>query len=155
MGIGSFQVAFGHQFKSRGGPELRSTLEQEQGGYMDAEEGGDDLARRSLIDISVESWRLAKLFGRVLGKLDAGEAPRYANQLRYFLKKLDDGLEAVGVKIVSLEGQPYDPGMAASPLNIADFGPEDRLVVEQMVEPVLMGTKGLVKTGTVMLKKVG
>jgi len=122
---------------------------------MDAEEGGDDLARRSLIDISVESWRLAKLFGRVLGKLDAGEAPRYANQLRYFLKKLDDGLEAVGVKIVSLEGQPYDPGMAASPLNIADFGPEDRLVVEQMVEPVLMGTKGLVKTGTVMLKKVG
>jgi hypothetical protein len=115
---------------------------------------GDDPARRSLIDMSIESWRLAKLFARVLDKLDAGEAPRYANQLRYFLKKLDDGLEAVGLKIVSLEGQLYDPGMAASPLNISDFGPEDKLMVDQMVEPVLMGPDGLVKGGTVMLRKV-
>lgn len=123
---------------------------------MDTEEGGaaDEIARRSLIDISVESWRFAKLFGRVLSKLDAGEAPRYANQMRYFLKKLDDGLDALGLRMVSLEGQPYDPGMAVSPLNIADFGPEDRLVVDQMVEPVLMGPEGLVKGGTVMLRKV-
>ena len=111
------------------------------------------VAHRSLIDIAVESWRFAKLFGRILNKLDAGEAPRYANQLRYFLKKVDDGLEAVGIKIVSLEGQQYDPGMAASPLNIADFGPEDKLIVDQMVEPVLMGPEGLVKAGTVMLKR--
>lgn len=122
---------------------------------MDAEvDGVEGSARRSLIDISVESWRFARLFARVLVKLDESEAPRYLNQLRYFEKKLEDGLDAVGLKIVSLEGEIYDTGMAASPLNITDFGPEDKLVVDQMVEPILMGPDGLVKGGTVMLRKV-
>jgi hypothetical protein len=107
-----------------------------------------------LIDVSVEGWRFARVFGRLLGKLDAGEAPRYANQARYFLKKIDDGLESFGLRIVSLEGQPYDPGMAVSALNVADFGPDDLLVVDQMVEPVVMGPEGLVRGGTVMLAKV-
>lgn len=121
---------------------------------MDSNRGGpDDASRQSLIDLSVESWRFARLFGRVLTKLDAGDAPRYASQLRYFLKRLDEGLDVVGLKIVNLEGQQYDPGMAASALNISEFGPEDKLVVDQMVEPVLMGREGLVKSGTVMLKK--
>jgi hypothetical protein len=44
--------------------------------------------------------------------------------------------------------------MAASPLNIADFGPDDRLYVDQMVEPIVMGQEGLVKAGTLMLVKV-
>lgn len=119
-----------------------------------AEKEAADGVRESLIDIAIESWRFAKLFGRVLGKLDAGEAPRYASQLRYFLKKLDDNLDTAGLKLVSLEGQIYDSGMAASPLNIADFGPDDHLVVEQMIEPILMGPHGLVKAGTIMLEKV-
>jgi len=108
--------------------------------------------QQPLIDISLESWRFAKLFVRLLAKLDAGEAPRYANQHRYFLKRLDEALDATGLRIVNLEGHPFDPGMAASPLNIGDFGPDDPLVVDQMVEPVLMGKDGVVRTGTVMLK---
>ena len=114
----------------------------------------NDLAQKTLIDMTVESWRFAKLFIRVLDKLDAGEAPRYANQVRYFMKKIDDGLDLLGFRIVNLEGLPYDTGMAATPLNIADFGPDDKLIVSQMVEPVLMGSDGLVKSGTVMLSKV-
>lgn len=115
---------------------------------------GESAERQALIDASVEGWRFARVFGRLLSKLDAGEAPRYANQARYFLKKIDDGLEGFGLRIVSLEGQPYDPGMAVSALNIADFAPDDVLVVEQMVEPVVMGPEGLVRGGTVMLAKV-
>lgn len=110
--------------------------------------------QKALIDISVEGWRFARIFGRLISKLDAGEAPRYTNQARYFLKKIDDGLEVFGLRIVSLEGQPYDTGMAVSALNIADFGPDDVLFVEQMVEPVVMGSEGLVRGGTVMLAKV-
>lgn len=114
----------------------------------------DSAERKALIDASVEGWRFARVFGRLLSKLDAGEAPRYANQARYFLKKIDDGLEGFGLRIVNLEGQPYDPGMAISALNISDFGPDDVLVVEQMVEPVVMGPEGLVRGGTAMLAKV-
>lgn len=117
-----------------------------------ASESADNL-RQPFIDVVIESWRFSKLFARVLNKLEASEAARYANQLRYFQKRLDDSLAVASLKIVSLEGQPYDAGMAASPLNIEDFEPDDALIVDQMVEPVLMGPDGIVKSGTVMLKK--
>lgn len=115
---------------------------------------GENLERKALIDISIEGWRFTRVFGRLLSKLDAGEAPRYANQARYFIKKIDDAMDGFGMKIVSLEGQPYDPGMAVSALNIADFGPDDILVIDQMVEPIVMGQDGLIRGGTVMLAKV-
>lgn len=115
---------------------------------------GESPEQKALIDVSIEGWRFARVFGRLISKLDAGEAPRYANQARYFLKKIDDGLEGFGLRIVSLEGQPYDTGMAVSALNITDFGPDDALFVEQMVEPVVMGPDGLVRGGTAMLAKV-
>jgi hypothetical protein len=112
-----------------------------------------DQLERSLIDIAVESWRFSRLFARVVNKLDAGEAGRYVNQLRYFQKKVEESLEATGLKLVNVEGQPFDPGMAASALNIGDFGPDDALLVDQMVEPIIMSPEGLKKQGTVMLRK--
>ena len=109
---------------------------------------------QSLIDIAVESWRFSRLFGKVVGKLDAGESGRYINQIRYFQKKVEESLDSNGLKLVNVEGQPYDAGTAASALNLGDFGPEDVLLVEQMLEPIIMGPKGLRKQGTVMLRKV-
>lgn len=116
--------------------------------------GTNDQLERSLIDIAVESWRFSRLFSRVVSKLDAGEAGRYVNQLRYFQKKVEESLDASGLKLVNVEGQPFDPGMAVSALNIGDFGPDDQLLVDQMVEPIIMGPEGLRKQGTVMLRKV-
>ena len=110
---------------------------------------------RSLIDIAVESWRFSRLFGKVVSKLDAGESGRYINQLRYFQKKIEESLEASALKLVNVEGQPFDPGMAASAVNAGDFGPDDLLLVDQMVEPIIMGPNGIRKEGTVMLRKVG
>lgn len=124
------------------------------GSFMESTANGPaDSLRQPFIDLAIESWRFSKLFSRVLHKLEPSEAVRYSNQQRYFLKRLDDSLAIAGLKIVSLEGQPYDLGMAASPLNIEDFGPDEQLIVDQMVEPVLMGPEGIVKSGTVMLKK--
>ena len=123
---------------------------------MDKLPGHPDHAfRQALMDIAVESWRFARLFSRTLNKLDAGEAPRYTNQHRYYTKRLEEVLNSVGLKLVNLEGQPYDTGMAATALNISDFGPEDQLIVEQMVEPIIMGDEGLLKAGIVVLKKAG
>lgn len=116
--------------------------------------GVNEQMEQSLIDMAVESWRFARLFSRVVNKLDAGESSRYVNQLRYFQKKLEESLDANGLKLVNVEGQPYDPGIAASALNVGDFGPDDELLVDQMVEPIIMGPEGLRKQGTVMLRKV-
>ncbi len=109
---------------------------------------------KSLIDISVESWRFSRLFARLISKLDAGEGARYTSQYRYYLKRLEESLEGAGLTLVNVEGQPYDPGVAATALNIGDFGPDDDLAVEQMIEPIIMGSEGLVRRGTVMLRKV-
>lgn len=122
---------------------------------MESEQsGGSEQLERSLIDIAVESWRFARLFARLVNKLDAGDGSRYLSQIRYFQKKVEESLDASGLKLVNVEGHQFDPGMAASALNIGDFGPDDVLVVEQMVEPIIMGTEGLRKQGTVMLRKV-
>jgi len=115
----------------------------------------DPKVESSLIDIAVESWRFSRLFGKLVSKLDAGESGRYANQLRYFQKKVEESLESTGLKLVNIEGQPYDPGMPVAALNVGDFGPDDVLLVDQMVEPIIMGPNGLRKQGTVMLRKLG
>lgn len=91
---------------------------------------------------------------RALGKLDAGESQRYLSQLKYHIEKLEKNLGSLGVRLVNLEGHPYDAGMAVKALNMEDFTAEDLLVVEQMLEPVIMGGDGLLREGTVMLKKV-
>ena len=70
------------------------------------------------------------------------------------MKKMElDGAKAE-LKIVNVEGQIYDPGMAATPLNLDEFATAENLVVEQMVEPIIMGAEGIVRTGTVILRRV-
>ena len=110
--------------------------------------------RDAVISMAVESWRFGRVFERLLLKLDAGEQNRYLGQFRWFIKKVEDALEQAHLRIVNVEGHPFDPGMAATPLNIEEFDANDVLMVDQMLEPVIMGKEGLVKTGTVTLRKV-
>ncbi len=110
--------------------------------------------QQSLISIASESWRFSRVFERLVMKLDAGEKSRYQSQLRWFTKKVDEALAQVELRIVNVEGHPFDPGMAATPLNIEEFKPEDSLVVDQMLEPIIMDKNGLVKSGTVILRKL-
>jgi hypothetical protein len=117
--------------------------------FNDAPDPSHDI----LIEMAVESWRFSRLFSKVLTKLDAGDSNRYANQVRYFQKRVEQSLEAIGLKLVNVEGHPFDAGMAATAINIADFDADDALLVDQMLEPVIMGPDGLRKQGTVMLRK--
>jgi hypothetical protein len=110
--------------------------------------------RAAVVNMAIESWRFAKVFDRLLLKLDAGEQNRYQSQFRWFIKKVEDALAQAELRIVNVEGHPFDPGMAATPLNIEEFNPEDSLMVDQMIEPIIMGEEGLVKTGIVTLRKV-
>jgi len=116
--------------------------------------GRIDALNKVIISMAVESWRFARVFDRMLMKLDAGEQTRYRSQFRWFIKKVEESLEEAGLRIVNVEGHPFDPGMAATPLNIEEFDANDTLIVDQMFEPIIMGKEGLVKTGTVTLRKV-
>lgn len=110
--------------------------------------------RDAVISMAVESWRFGRVFDRLLLKLDAGEQNRYKSQFRWFIKKVEEALEHADLRIVNVEGHPFDPGMAATPLNIEEFDAKDSLMVDQMLEPIIMGNEGLVKTGTVTLRKI-
>lgn len=109
--------------------------------------------QKVIIDIAVDSWRFSRLFLKMLNKLDASEASRYASQFQYYLEKLEQNLRTAGISLVNLEGQHYDPGMAVTVLNMEDFTANDNLMVEQMIEPIIMGEDGLIRGGTVMLGK--
>ena len=113
-----------------------------------------DTMRETVVSMAVESWRFGRVFERLLLKLDAGEQNRYKSQFRWFLKKVEDALEQSDMKLVNVEGHLFEPGMAATPLNIEEFEADDILMVDQMLEPIIMGKEGLVKTGTVTLRKV-
>jgi len=86
-------------------------------------------------------------------KLDVVSQDRLANQARFFIRQLDDILTCHGCKIVNLEGHPFDVGVAAHALNLDDFSQNDALVVDQMLEPLVMGPEGVLRMGTVLLKK--
>ena len=120
---------------------------------MDKQDGEPTDLEHLLTDIAVEGWRFARVFARVLNKMDAGEGSRYVNQHRYYLKRLEENLEQAGMRFVDLEGSAYDPGLAATALNLGDFEPDDCLLVDHMVEPIVMGRDGIVRVGTVVLRK--
>ena len=121
----------------------KRTVERNVEGHKDA-----------IINLAIESWRFAKVYERVITRLDTNQTQRYTRQLQQFVKKAEESLEGVGLRIVNVEGYPYDPGMAATPLNIEHFEPEDHLVVDKMLEPIVMEGTVLAKTGTVTLRRV-
>ncbi len=125
-----------------------------KGLLMNQESEQSPQLEKALMEVAIDSWRLSKLFIRAISKLDAGDGSKYASQLRYFQKRIEESLESGGLRLVNLEGQPFDAGMAASALNGGDFEPDDVLIVDQMVEPIVMGKDGLKREGTVMLRKV-
>lgn len=107
-----------------------------------------------IIKIVTENWRLMKLFIKVSTKLDASETLRFMNQLRYFEKVINDSLEELGFRIENLEGELYDPGMAAIAINIDEFSADDNLFVEQMLEPLILSQDGIKKQAKIKLIKV-
>lgn len=113
-----------------------------------------DIIDQSLVDIAVESWRFGKVFERVMSKLDTGNRERYLNQYTYFEKKVEVALSLAGLKIVNIEHQTFDIGMAATPLNMDDFQSGDTLFVDQMIEPIIIKNGLVLRKGTVMLGRV-
>ena len=108
----------------------------------------------SIISIASETFRFQRVFAKAISKLDIEEQNKYSSQFAWFSKKVIKALDEAGLKIVNVDGQLYDPGMAVTPLNIEDFETDDILYVEQTMEPIIMQENAVVKTGTVILGRV-
>jgi hypothetical protein len=109
----------------------------------------------SFLSLAVEAWRFLRVCIRLMAKLDAGHQKRFVSQVRYFQNQLENNLLSMGYRLIELEGEPFDPGMAVTAVNAGDFSPEDTLVVDQMMEPLIMSDEGIVRVGKALLRKVG
>lgn len=116
---------------------------------MDAEK-----LENSLISIASETFRFEKVFEKVMRCLSPEEQSKYMSQFSWFSKKVSRALNEAGLRVVSLEGSVYDPGMAITPLNLDDFEIEDTLVVEQMIDPIIMQEDAVRKIGTAVLGRM-
>jgi len=117
------------------------------------EENNSNKYKKIIADIVCESWRFCNLFERILSKQDAGEKSKYLNKYNWYKRKLEESLSEAELTIVDLEGKLYEPGLAATPLNLDEFNKDDSLIVDQMIEPTIMGPDGLLKMGVITLKK--
>ncbi|MDR1581304.1 MAG: hypothetical protein LBS35_13190 [Synergistaceae bacterium] len=108
----------------------------------------------AIVKLAVESWRFIRVFEHTVSGLDAREASRCRGSADAFRKKIEEVLAAMDLRMVSIEGTAFDPGIAATPLNIEDFGPGEELEVDTMVEPIIMNCGGLVRMGSVTLRKM-
>jgi hypothetical protein len=63
-----------------------------------------------------------------LARIETCEAQK--SQLAYFTESLERNLALLGIKIVNLEGQKYNAGMAVKILNIEDFSADGEFIVE-------------------------
>lgn len=138
------------QYGERG--DHKSSPDQQGESLMNTQSTED--YRKAILDMAVEAWRFRRVFVKAMSKLDAGESSRYIGQFNWFIKKVESALKTAGMRIVDVEGMPYDIGMALSPLNIDDFDAEERLFVEQMIEPIVMDDCKVLKTGTAILGRI-
>jgi hypothetical protein len=96
---------------------------------------------------------MVRAFERGVLKMEPGDQARYINQYRYFLGRFKECLDAAGLRVETAAGQPYNPGIALTPLNLADFAEDEALEVDQCIEPAILGPEGIVRMGTVTLRK--
>jgi hypothetical protein len=108
-----------------------------------------------LADLAVESWRFANEYRRLVSRMDANEQTRFIGKLNYFARRVESCLAQADLKLVDLKGQSYDMGMAADVLNLDEYSPGDELVIEQMLEPPIIGPSGIVRTGKALVKRAG
>jgi len=109
---------------------------------------------KPLLDIAVESWRFCRKFENLLDKIADNEQARHHSHLLWFESEVEKSMEEAGFRFVNLEGHSFDVGMAATPVNIEDFGPQAKLIVHQMLEPIIMGKEGIARAGSVKLCEV-
>ena len=107
--------------------------------------------QNSLISIASELFRFQKVFEKAISKLDIDERNKYVSQYAWFSKKVYKALDEANLKLLNIEGQLYDPGMA---VNIDDFDADDQLYVLQTIEPIIMQDDKVFKTGTVILGRI-
>ena len=115
---------------------------------------GVEELKQAILNMSVEAWRFRKTFEKAMSKMEPEESLKTISKFNWFMKKMNDALNSAGMRYVNLEGQEFSEGLPVSPINIDDFEPNDKLLIEQMLEPIIMEGDAVKKPGTAILGRI-
>lgn len=99
-----------------------------------------------------EVWRMQKSYESVLEKTEEKVRKRYENQSRFFVKRIMTLCQENGFKLVNYEGSAYDPGFPIDVVNMSEFSDTEKIMVAQMLEPVIMKDNRVLKSGLAIVR---
>ena len=114
-----------------------------------AEENSLQISMAAACEFATECWRLSKLNKASF---------LYTNDrlvLERSVRRLNEMLDRVGVRLIDIAGTTYDPGIAAEVLDVQvdNSLPSDASVVEETVLPTIMCNGRIVQAGQIVVRK--
>ena len=118
----------------------------------------DEKIRDSILDLLCETYRYSSLMFKMTKfavEIQPSNGKRVNGAFNRINKKILEIQDTLGVEIITLSGL-YQPELPVTPLNIDDFEVDDKLVIDEMIEPVIkeQGSSKVLRMGKVMLKKI-
>ena len=109
-----------------------------------------DVPLAALVELGVEHWRLS----RWLAKFPA-DAERASAPARHALRRMDDFLRQRGLEISTLDGKPFEAGLAARVVDAEDDPalPEGSAVVAETLSPMVAWCGTVVRPADVVTRR--
>jgi hypothetical protein len=104
------------------------------------------------VRLAIEYWRLLKAFEKSLATRADGVA-KEVGQVRYAASKLTALLAEVEMRLVTFDGQRFEPGLPVGAINAEDFEGCDELIIVATVEPTLVLRGEVQSMGRVVLDR--
>jgi len=103
--------------------------------------------------MAVDYWKLLRAAERMVLGLPEDKHRRFSAQLRFSEGRLTDHLRAIGVELITFEGQRFGPELPAVAINADDFDGVEELLVDSALEPAVIMRDKVMQNARVMLKK--
>lgn len=102
--------------------------------------------------MAIEFWKLIRSYERILIFLPPEHHAKTQAQVRFSARRLAAVLEESGIRLVTFDGQVFEPNLPVTAVNMEDFGNTDEnLIIEQTIEPTVMNDNSIVSMGKVVL----
>src|SRR5262245_18879862 len=109
---------------------------------------------KAAAELASEYWKLLKGVEKAVTLVPIEARGRYQAQARYAASRLDAILATVEMRIVSFDGELFEPNMPAIAINADEVaGTSGEAVVERTLEPAVISGLNVVITGKVYLKQ--
>lgn len=109
-----------------------------------------DVPLPALIGLGVEHWRLSAWLASVPGS----DGPAAA-QARHALRRMDDFLRLCELEVQTMDGRPFDPGLAVRVIDTVDDPalPEGTAVIAETLSPLILWRGAVVKPADVVTRR--